>query len=215
MVAGVAWWLASRRDAADGVSMGDGITNAFNEGVDYMQNAAGNLSDSFGFWRVSNMARVERSLVDHPNVRAMLAVIRRGEGTAGVNGYSTIYGGGLFSGFADHPRKAVTKWGRTSTAAGAYQFLSSVWDETREKMGLSDFSPRSQDMGALGRMAARGVLADVLAGRVEKAIAGNGSRGHGLRWEWASLPGSPYGQGTISLAAAKSVFAAAGGTAFA
>lgn len=180
-----------------------------------MQNAAGTLADSFGFWRVSNMSTVDKALVNNRNVRAMLAVIRRGEGTAGVNGYSTLFGGGLFSSFADHPRKAVSKWGHTSTAAGAYQFLSSVWDETRDKMGLVDFSPASQDLGALGRMAARGVLGDVLAGRIEKAIAGNGSRGHGLRWEWASLPGSPYGQGTISIATAKSVFTAAGGSALA
>ena len=178
-----------------------------------MQGAAGGLADAFGFWRVSNMASVDKSLVSNRNVRAVLAVIRRGEGTAGADGYRTLYGGGTFASFADHPRQAVTKWGRTSTAAGAYQFLSSVWDETRQKMGLVDFSPASQDLAALGRIAARGVLADVLAGRLESAISGNGGRGHGLRWEWASLPGSPYGQGTISIATAQSVFGSAGGSA--
>lgn len=212
LLAGVAAFVAYRRQSGGGITITE-IENAFSEGVDYMQGSAEKLADSFGFWRVSNMASVDKNLVSNRNVRAVLAVIRRGEGTSGADGYRTLYGGGTFASFADHPRQAVTKWGRTSTAAGAYQFLSSVWDETRQKMGLTDFTPASQDLAALGRIAARGVLADVLAGRLESAISGNGGRGHGLRWEWASLPGSPYGQGTISLATAQTVFGAAGGSA--
>lgn len=213
VVAGVAAFAGWRRAGSGSVSAAGGsIEKAFEQGVDYMNNAAGQLAGQFGFFKMANMGAVDRSLVNHPNVRAMFAVVRRGEGTSGENGYNTIYGGGTFSGFADHPRKSVTKWGRTSTAAGAYQALSSVWDETRQAMGLRDFSPASQDMFALGRIAMRGVLSDVLAGRLEKAIAGNGSKGHGLRWEWASMPGSPYGQGVISMETARKVFMASGGS---
>lgn len=164
--------------------------------------------DSVGIFKISRMATVDKSLVSNPQVRAMMAVIRRGEGTADDLGYSRMFGGAQFAGFNDHPRKAVTKWGYTSTAAGAYQALSSVWDETARLMGLSDFTPASQDLFALGRIAARGALPDVLAGNFTAAVRKLGR-------EWASLPESPYGQGGISWDVARNVFGAAGGRAVA
>ena len=91
----------------------------------------------------------------------------------------------------------VRAW--TSTAAGAYQFLARVWDETARIMGLGDFSPGNQDLAAVGRIAARGALPDVLAGRFESAV-------RKCAWEWASLPGSPYGQPTISMERAKAIY---------
>jgi muramidase (phage lysozyme) len=157
-----------------------------------------------GFMKLSAMASVTDAVVADRNVQAFLRVIRRGEGTSDAGGYSRLFGGGSFSGFADHPRRSVTKSGYTSTAAGAYQFLSSTWDETRRVMGLPDFTPASQDKGAVGRIAARGALADVIAGRFDAAVAKCAK-------EWASLPGSPYGQPTISLATAYSVFQSNGG----
>ena len=41
------------------------------------------------------------------NTAAFLKMLRRSEGTAGPNGYRTLFGGALFDGWADHPR--VTK----------------------------------------------------------------------------------------------------------
>lgn len=209
-VVGVAWYVRQKR-----MTVAD-IGAALNQGGEFMgkqiEDAASALGSAFGFIRVANMSKVDPSLINNPNVRAMLAVIRRGEGTTGANGYRTIYGGQLFNSFVDHPRIAATRWGRTSTAAGAYQILSDTWDETKKTMGLRDFSPASQDVAALGRIAYRGVLPDVLAGRWERAIKGSGARGHGLRWEWASLPDSPYGQGGISWETARSVYLASGGS---
>lgn len=172
----------------------------------------GMIADSLGLVgvvRVSAMRTVTADALAHPNVRAMLAVIRRGEGTADADGYKRMFGGKLFSSFADHPRQVqcftLKSGGRLcSSAAGAYQFLSASWDETRRAMSLPDFSPASQDRGAVGRMAARGALADVIAGRLALAMTK-------LSYEWASLPGSPYGQPVISAATARSVFLAAGG----
>lgn len=159
--------------------------------------------------RLSNMSRVTAQDVAHPNVRALLAVIRRGEGTAGPNGYRTLFGGGLFEGYADHPRQRITRTlgGRpiTSTAAGAYQFLSSTWDETRRIMGLTDFTPASQDRAAVGRIAARGALDDAKAGRLDVAL-------RKIAREWASMPGSPYGQPVITEQTARTVYASAGGS---
>ncbi len=121
--------------------------------------------------------------------RAFLALIRKAEGA----GYSTLFGGGTFAGFADHPRQRISRplGGRllTSTAAGAYQFLSRTWDECSAACGLKDFSPASQDTAALFLIDRREALEDVLAGDWPAAIGK-------CNKEWASLPGSPYGQPT-------------------
>ena len=101
--------------------------------------------------------------------------------------------------YADHPRITVNKSGYSSSAAGAYQFIISSWDETKTIMGLKDFSPANQDLAAVGRIMARGALDDVKAGRFEAALKK-------CAREWASLPGSPYGQPVISLETARSVY---------
>lgn len=157
-----------------------------------------------GVMKLSEMAKVTAAHVAHPNVQAFLRVIRRGEGTSDEGGYSRLFGGERFAGFADHPRRLVVKGAYKSTAAGAYQALESTWDETRQVMGLPNFTPSMQDRFAVGRIAARGALADVIAGRFEAAV-------RKCAKEWASLPFSPYGQPTISMATATSVYAAAGG----
>lgn len=164
---------------------------------------------TMGILKLSNMRTVTAADVAHPNVRALLAVIRRGEGTSGPDGYRTMFGGGLFTGYADHPRRSITRklGGRsiTSTAAGAYQFLASTWDETARIMGLPDFTPASQDRAAVGRIAARGALDDAKAGRLTVALSK-------VAREWASMPGSPYGQPVITAQTAAAVYAAAGGS---
>ncbi|KQQ97680.1 hypothetical protein ASF77_05605 [Massilia sp. Leaf139] len=131
-------------------------------------------------------------------------MIRKGEGTGDDGGYSRLFGGRQFASFADHPRVTVTAGRYVSTAAGAYQFLSSTWDECARIMGLSSFAPASQDLAAVGLIAKRGALADVKAGRFEVAI-------RKCAREWASLPFSPYGQPVMSMDTARAVFASAGG----
>lgn len=158
-----------------------------------------------GSLKLSSMASVTAADLTNSNVQALLRVIRQGEGTSTMNGYRTIFGGGLFDSYADHPRRIVKKNGYSSSAAGAYQFLTSTWDETARIMGLGDFTPASQDLAAVGLLAKRGALADAKAGRFDAAIAKIGK-------EWASMPGSPYGQPVITLAAARTTYASNGGT---
>lgn len=193
----------AEQDAAGDWLTGDTLTGATQGAAEFLDTITGNTM------RLSNMAKVTAQDLAHPNVRALLRVIRRGEGTAGENGYRTLFGGGLFESYADHPRQRITRTmgGRkiTSTAAGAYQFLSSTWDETARIMGLANFAPGAQDLGAVGRIAARGALDDVKAGRFDVAI-------QKIAKEWASMPGSPYGQPVISLATARTTYATAGGT---
>lgn len=153
------------------------------------------------------------------NERAFLAAIRVGEGTSASNGYSILFGGATFGSFADHP--AVLGWrggslsdamcaaagfgpGCVSTAAGAFQINKPTWLRVSRKLGLTDFSPASQDAVALELISEKGALADVRAGRVEIAVGK-------VRKVWASLPGAGYGQGEVKLAAFVGNYANAGG----
>lgn len=145
---------------------------------------------------------------DQANVRAFLAVIRDGEGTADADGYRRLFGGRLFDSFADHPRERITARSGagfiTSTAAGAYQFLERTWDECADALDLPDFSPASQDAAAVFLIRRRGALGDVVAGRFNEAV-------RKCAREWASLPGAPYGQPTRTMQQAQAVFERAGG----
>ena len=149
-----------------------------------------------------------RAALSDPNLRAFLAVIRAGEGTADDDGYRRMFGGELVNDLADHPRRAITKrlGGRTltSTASGAYQFLSRTWDECAVALALPDFGPASQDLAAAFLIQRRRGLEHAIAGRLEQAIAA-------CAREWANLPGSPYGQPVRTLAQCRAVYEAAGG----
>lgn len=128
------------------------------------------------------------------NVKKYLNIIAQSEGTAGYmnNGYNTIFGGDQFSDMSDHPRvlKEFTqtdgKKNKTS-AAGRYQFTQSSWDEAASALGLTDFSPSSQDKAALYLIQRAGQLDNVLNGNFTDATAGLGG-------VWASLPSSTYAQ---------------------
>lgn len=143
------------------------------------------------------------------NVQAFLRMLRHGEGTAGDDGYRVQFGGGLFDSFADHPRTPIIRklGGKpiTSTAAGAYQFLARTWDGLVRQYGFADFSPMNQDLGAVALILGRKALDDVIAGRFEDAV-------RKCNREWASLPGSPYGQPVVTMARARQEYEAYGGT---
>lgn len=119
--------------------------------------------------------------------------------------YNVVYGGGRFNDFSHHPNQAVTiqtgpNAGRTSSAAGKYQFLGSTWDDQAQKLGLPDFSPINQDKAAWNLAAETYKtktgqdLATVLQSGDPTAIAGVGQA---LRGVWTSLPGG-IEQGTTN-----------------
>lgn len=141
---------------------------------------------------------------EYKNLKAFLTMIQYAEGTYGKDGYRKIYGGGLVNDLSKHPNTAITKWGVTSTAAGAYQILSKTWAELQAKLGLTDFSPLSQDKAAIELLKRRKALEDVLAGRFVQAIAK-------CRKEWASLPGAGYGQSEKNIETLFAVYKTAGG----
>lgn len=146
-----------------------------------------------------------RAALSHPNVAGFLRVIRQGESSQDEAAYSIQYGGKHFAAPPwAHPREKVTAGRWTSTAAGAYQFLAGTWDGLVARYQFPDFSPGCQDMAAVALIHGRKALDDVQAGRFEAAIAKCGK-------EWASLPGSPYGQPVMTMEEARSVYERWGG----
>ena len=150
------------------------------------------------------------------NVTAFLAMIRAAEGTDpnpyGMDPYTITYGyQHVIQSLADHPTN-TGEWGPVpgpsgpTSAAGAYQIVQKTWNSVvMARLGDIGFSPGAQDRAAQELLRVRGALADVRAGRFNEAI-------RKVANEWASLPGSPYGQPTITIEKASQVYADAGGT---
>jgi muramidase (phage lysozyme) len=120
-----------------------------------------------------------------PKMRALLDAVRYAEGTAGPQGYQTMFGGGTFSDMSRHPDKVVRTSGYASAAAGAYQFMPDTW----KSVGGGPMTPERQDMAAMKLMQRRGV--DI------KKVAERGATAediHRLAPEWASLPKDASGK---------------------
>lgn len=156
------------------------------------------------------------------NIGAMLAAISAAEGTAGQSDpYRVCFGySHTIVNLSEHP--AITgEWtgkrltdsmcagaglgpGCVSTAAGKYQIIKRTWLGLRDKLGLRDFSPASQDAAAAELLRQRGALGPLGRGDFAGAV-------QAARKEWASLPGAGYGQGERSLSWLTAKFQAAGG----
>ena len=156
------------------------------------------------------------------NIAAMLAAISAAEGTSGQpDPYRVCFGySHVIQNLSEHP--AITgEWtgrrlsdamcagaglgsGCVSTAAGKYQIIKRTWSNVRDKLGLRDFSPSSQDAAAVELLRQRGALGPLGRGDFAGAVAA-------ARKEWASLPGAGYGQGERTIAWLTDKFQSAGG----
>lgn len=140
--------------------------------------------------------------------KAFLDMIAAAEGTSNTlsscgkndDGYKSIFGcdhnsSRIFYNYGYHPAKAfATGWGTYSDASGRYQFKSTTWNELAGKHGLADFSPSSQDKGAILKIKERGSNPNSIVNysSFDNAV-------YGVRLEWASMPHSPYGQKTYGV----------------
>ena len=126
-------------------------------------------------------------------------LIKTGEGTLGEKGYTTMYTGSQFTDLSKHPAKLNRSGRFESDAAGAYQFLSTTYNPAAKALGITDFSPESQEKVGKYLAQKRGLAVDTVF--TDKAsflkeldkISG----------EWASMPTlatgtSAYGQGGLS-----------------
>lgn len=144
------------------------------------------------------------------NQKAFLDMIAWSEGTSRIavsdNGYNVLVGGGLFTGYADHPRKLVDlpRLGIKSTAAGRYQLLARYFDAYKKQLGLPDFSPASQDAIALQQIKECKAFDDIAFGDFKDAVAK-------CAHIWASLPGAGYGQHENKLDNLQAVYVQSGG----
>jgi muramidase (phage lysozyme) len=143
---------------------------------------------------MSSLRQKYEQILGQPYARGLLEMIRYGEGTAGPAGYQTMFGGGKFDTSKGwrHPDQVVKSGRYASTAAGAYQFLTPTWQGASKALGLSDMSPRNQDLAALYLADKRGALGVLQKGGKLVDVMDR------LAPEWASIPtkggGSYYGQ---------------------
>jgi muramidase (phage lysozyme) len=119
--------------------------------------------------RATRLAENEALLAD-PNVSAFLRAIAQAEG----GGYDFKYGAvkgkrndpWRFSDFSTHPGPG---FGGVTTAAGMYQITIATWHQHGGRMGLSDFSPKTQDLIAVELLRSINVIDKIKSGDIASA----------------------------------------------
>lgn len=135
---------------------------------------------------------------NNANVNAYLNMLMDAEGTSKYTNPYAVAGGGKVT-IQDLSRAGgFPSWGftqtngkkNTSSAAGAFQFLNSTYDDLRRQgYEVNDFQPQTQRMAAIALLKQNGALPYIVNGDFNTAI-------HKSAGTWASLPGSPYAQKT-------------------
>lgn len=121
----------------------------------------------------------------HPNVAAFLKAIATAEG----GGYDFRYGAlkgrrndrWRFTDTSTHPGPGIDG---KSTAAGMYQITRPTWQHHGGKLGLHDFSPRTQDLIAVEILCSIGVIDAIKEGVIARVMP-KAAR------IWAALPAGP------------------------
>lgn len=139
-----------------------------------------------------------RQFRNTPEGQALLGTIRYAEGTerGGPDSYRVMYGGSLAPNLERHPDKVIRGGRYSSSAAGAYQFLTPTWNSVANQLGLKKFGPEEQDIAALhlarNRLMPIGGLSTLQQKGFTQDVAA------ALSPEWASFPThsgrSYYGQ---------------------
>jgi len=132
---------------------------------------------------------VVADLLDDPRVRAFLDTLANLES----NGRPDILNGGQrFESYAQHPNADAG-----NKAAGAYQFKPGTWAEVATALGLRDFTPASQEQGAVHLLTERrlnerkekvpSAIDRLQQGDIEGAIFAAGKR-------WGAFPKDASGE---------------------
>lgn len=154
-------------------------------------------------------------------VKAFLYTIAASEGTLDKNGrieYGRVVNGTVLrspfnqslvgkknvviTDFSRHP-EILVECSKTlqSSAAGFLQAIRKTWKGAILTMGITDFSPQSQELVAVELIRQRGAMSYILRGDLAGAF-----KHSKLRLEWASFPGAGYGQREHSLAKLQTIF---------
>lgn len=135
---------------------------------------------------------------NNPNVNAYLNMLMDAEGTSRYSNPYAVAGGGKAMVQDLSQAGGFPKWGftqtdgkkNTSSAAGAFQFLNSTYDDLRRQgYEVNDFQPQTQRLAAIALLKQNGALPHIVDGDFDTAIRKSAGT-------WASLPGSPYAQKT-------------------
>ena len=153
----------------------------FTSGYVYMTHVAS--SSAGGLWELPK------------TVRAFMDTLAFSEGTN--DRYNYIFTYVVFTSYVDHPRKIACEGKLCSSAAGRYQFLSKTWDALAADLGLRDFTPPSQEKAGVELIRRAGAYKLALKSDKYANFAAAVNKTNRI---WASLPGSPYGQPTHSMA---------------
>ena len=179
------------------------VTNTLHPSVQVIPVPQAEYPQNSSFYTAPNSTD---SRLTTPEVRAFLDVISMAEtGTIDPSSYSILVFNGSFSDFSTHPKvkqcSAIRGRRICSTAAGRYQIMDFNWDYLAPRLGLPDFSPESQDRMALYFIERKGAMADILAGRFEKAACKVGT-------VWASIPPpcNRYGQSRLKMAQLRQMY---------
>lgn len=154
-----------------------------------------------------------RVLVIEHNAAAFLDMIAHSEigerlQVVSDDGYNVLVGSTpshplLCSTYAQHPH--VLNRMLNSTAAGRYQFIYATWVAATFGLGLTDFSPESQDRACVWLLKQCGAYLHLIAGDFDAALARAST-------QWASLPGSKAEQHVNAYSDLLAVYLKAGGT---
>jgi muramidase (phage lysozyme) len=134
--------------------------------------------------RKTRLEENEAYLAD-ANVAAFLKAIGEAEG----GGYDFKYGAvkgkrndpWRFTDTSTHPGPG---YGGHTTAAGMYQITIDTWRDHGGKMGLTDFSPKTQDLIAVEMLRSLGVIDNIKSGDIAGAMPQAAKK-------WAALPMGP------------------------
>lgn len=134
--------------------------------------------------RKTRLEENEAYLAD-ANVAAFLKAIAEAEG----GGYDFKYGAvkgkrndpWRFTDTSTHPGPG---FGGHTTAAGMYQITIDTWRDHGGKMGLTDFTPKTQDLIAVEMLRSLGVIGNIAAGDIVGAMPQAAKK-------WAALPMGP------------------------
>jgi len=120
----------------------------------------------------------------NPAVNAFLKTIEWAEG----GGYNVLFGGGTFSDYSTHPAPVVYN-GNNYSAAGAYQETTRFWQQNAETaLGLTDFSPTTQDMAAAEALNNIGAMSMITQGNIAgAALLAEGLNSNGTAELWAGI----------------------------
>jgi len=159
----------------------------------YITDSYGNIvTDSYGNPVVSdsyqgNAMPDTTGFTAEQRLNAFLKMIRQFESN---DDYYVIYGGSHFTDDSRHPYDGKPL--PAHSASGAYQFVIKTWKVLKNRLGLHDFSPQSQDIAAVELLREIGALSAIQNDDIDLALRKAST-------QWASLPYSNAGQNPKSI----------------